>query len=113
MRLRSTVKSYRPTVPPLLVDGIARTTFDGHGNLKQVDAVAVGGALALVWRSGTGTCSLKSDCTGTMMLDNPGQPILQLAIVVSHSGDLMHTVVTNPGFAVTSDAERLEQRDDD
>jgi hypothetical protein len=99
--------------PPLVVDGIAKTTFDGNGNLKQVDAVAVNGDLAVVWRQGTGTYSLNSDCTGTMTLDNASQPILHLAILVSHGGDLIHTVVTNPGFAVTSDAERVVLRDDD
>jgi len=37
-----------------------------------------------------------------------GRPApLLLAILISHSGDLIHTVVTVPGFAVTSDAERV------
>src|SRR5215469_6960639 len=82
---------------PLLVDGIAKTTFDGNGNLTQVDAVAINGNIAAVWRSGT----------GTMTLINQGQAPLHLAILVSHSGDFIHTVVTVPGFAVTSDAERV------
>ena len=92
---------------PLLVDGIAKTTFDGNGNLTQVDAVAVNGNIAAIWRPGTGTYTLNSDCTGTMTLINQGQAPLHLAILVSHSGDLIHTVVTVPGFAVTSDAERV------
>ena len=92
---------------PLLVDGIAKTTFDGNGNLTQVDAVAINGNIAAVWRPGTGTYTLNSDCTGTMTLINQGQAPLHLAMLVSHSGDLIHTVVTVPGFAVTSDAERV------
>jgi len=49
-----------------------------------------------------------------MTLVNQDQPPLHLAIVVSHSGDIIHTVVTDPGLAVTSDAERvLAPRDDD
>ena len=91
----------------LLVDGIAKTTFDGNGNLVQVDAVATNGNIPVVWRPGTGTYNLSADCTGTMTLVNPNQPTLHLAIVVSHSGDVIHTVVTDPGVAVTSDAERL------
>src|SRR5437762_13835316 len=39
---------------PLVVGGIAKTTFDGNGNLTQVDAVAVNGDLSQVWRPGTG-----------------------------------------------------------
>lgn len=102
-----------PNAPPLIVDGVARTTFDGNGGLKQVDAVSVSGVISPIWRPGTGTYSLNSDCTGTMTLDVSGEPILHLVIVVGHSGDLIHSVVTNPGLAVTSDAERLVSRDDD
>jgi hypothetical protein len=99
---------------PLLVDGIAKTTFDGNGNLTQVDAVAVSGHIALVWRPGTGTYTLNSDCTGTMTLVNQDQPPLHLAILVSHAGDIIHTVVTDPNVAVTSDAERVRApRDED
>jgi hypothetical protein len=94
----------------LVVDGIAKTTFDGNGNLTQVDAVAVNGNPLQVWRPGTGTYSVNPDCTGTMTLLIPDQPPLHLAILVSGSGDLIHTVVTDPGFAVTSDAERILSR---
>ena len=92
---------------PLIIDGVAKTTFDGYGNLTQVDAVAVDGNLAQVWRPGTGAYTLNPDCTGTMTIFNQNQPALHLAIVVSHAGDIIHTVVTDPGFAVTSDAERV------
>jgi hypothetical protein len=92
---------------PLLVAGIAKTTFDGDGNLTQVDAVAVNGSIAEVWRHGTGTYTLNPDCSGTMTLINDGQAPLHLAILVSQSGNIIHTVVTDPGFAVTSDAEKV------
>jgi hypothetical protein len=92
---------------PLLVDGIARTTFDGNGNLTQADAVAVNGNIPLVWRPGTGTYTLNPDCTGTMTLVNQGQAPLHLAILVSQSGGLIHAVVTDPGFAITADADRV------
>jgi hypothetical protein len=35
---------------PLVVDGIAKTSFDGGGNVAQVDAVVLNGDLPLVWR---------------------------------------------------------------
>lgn len=72
-----------------------------------MDAVAINGNIALLWRPGMGTYTLKSDCTGTMILINQGQAPLHLAILVSRSGELIHTVVTTPGVAVTSDAERM------
>jgi hypothetical protein len=97
---------------PLIVDGIAKTTFDGDGEFTQVDAVAINGNIALVWRPGTGTYTVNPDCTGTMTLINTGQPTLHLAIVVSQSGNHIHTVVTNPGVAVTSDAERVWAHED-
>jgi hypothetical protein len=97
---------------PLLVDGIAKTTFDGDGELTQVDAVAINGNIALVWRPGTGTYTVNSDCTGTMTLISTGQPTLHLAIIVSQSGNHIHTVVTDPGFATTSDAERVWAHED-
>lgn len=92
------------------IDGIAKTTFDGNGNFVQVDAVAVNGNIPVVWLPGTGSYNVDSDCTGTMTLINPGQPPLHLAILVSKSGDIIHAVVTDAGFAVTSDAERVVSR---
>jgi hypothetical protein len=74
----------------------------------------VNGHIPLVWRPGTGTYAVNSNCTGTMTLVNKDQAPLHLAIVVSHSGDIIHTAVTDPGLAVTSDAERvLAPRDDE
>jgi hypothetical protein len=97
---------------PLLVDGVAKTTFDGDGNLTQVDAVAINGNIPLIWRPSTGTYTVNSDCTGTMTLISTGQPTLHLAILVSQSGNHIHTVVTDPGFATTSDAERVWAHED-
>ena len=92
---------------PIPIVGLARTTFDGNGNLTQLDTVAVNGHIALVWRPSTGTYTVNPNCTGTITLVTPGQPTLHLAILVSHSGDLIHDVVVDPGFAVTADAERV------
>lgn len=48
----------------LLIDGLAKTTFDGQGNLTQLDAIAVNGNVAPGWRTSTGTYSVDADCTG-------------------------------------------------
>jgi hypothetical protein len=97
---------------PVLVDGIAKTTFDGHGELTQVSAVAFNGNIPLVWSPSTGSYTVNSDCTGTMTLISQSQPPLQFAILVSQSGNHIHTVVTNPGFAATSDGEPVRGDDD-
>jgi hypothetical protein len=97
---------------PLLVDGIAKTTFDGDGELTQVSAVAINGNIPLVWSPSTGAYTVNADCTGSMTLISTGQPTLHLAILVSQSGNHIHTVVTDPGFATTSDAERVWAHED-
>jgi len=97
---------------PLLVDGIAKTTFDGDGELTQADTVAVNGHIEGVWHPSTGAYTVNSDCTGTMTLISTGQPTLHLAILVSQSGNHIHAVVTDPGLATTSDAERVWAHED-
>jgi microcystin-dependent protein len=97
---------------PLLVDGIAKTTFGGNGELTQVSAVAINGNIPSIWSPSSGTYTVNSDCTGTMTLISTGQPPLHLAILVSQSGNHIHTVITDRGFAATSDAERIWARED-
>ncbi len=97
---------------PILVDGIAKTTFDGDGELTQVAAVAINGNIPLIWSPSTGTYTVNSDCTGTMTLTSPGQPTLHFAILVSQSGNHIHNVITDPGFATTADAERVWAHED-
>src|SRR6266446_7554316 len=97
---------------PLLVDGIAKTTFDGDGKLTQVAAVAINGNIPLIWSPSTGAYTVNSDCTGTMTQLGKDELTLHFAILVSQSGNHIHTVVTDPGFAATSDAERVWAHED-
>jgi len=91
----------------LLVDGLAKTTFDGNGNLTQLDAVAVNGNVAPGWRLSTGTYSVNPDCTGTQTIVISGMPDLHLQIIVAQSGNKIHQVATNPGLATTAEGERV------
>jgi hypothetical protein len=91
----------------LLVDGVAKETFDGNGNETQVDAVAIGGNLTPGWRPGTGTYSVSADCTGTQTIVVPGMPDLHLQIIVAQSGNTIRQVVIDPGFATTAEGERV------
>ena len=93
--------------PPLLVDGLTKTTFDGNGNLTQLDAVAVNGNVAPGWASNTGTYSVNPDCTGTATVTNGSQPPVHLQIIVAQSGNTIHDMVIDPGFATTGEADRV------
>lgn len=88
------------------VDGIALTTFDGAGNMSQFDVVSHNGTVAEIWRPGSGPYTVNADCTGTLQINAAGSPPLNLQFVVARQGSEIHTVVTNDGFAITSDAVR-------
>jgi hypothetical protein len=92
---------------PLIVDGVAKTTFDGNGGLTQLDTVAANGDVPPDWRVSTGTYSVNPDCTGTFTVTNDPQPPIHARMIVAQSGNTIHAVVTDPGFATTSDAERV------
>jgi len=91
----------------LLIDGLAKTTFDGNGNLTQLDAIAVNGNVAPGWASNTGTYSVNSDCTGTFTVTNGNQPPVHLQMIVAQSGNTIHDMVIDPGFATTAEGERV------
>jgi hypothetical protein len=85
--------------PALLVRGLAMTSFDGHGNLSQVDFVTINGAPSgSDWRPGTGTYDVNPDCTGTAEIQfTDGQPPLHLRMVVVDGGrQVMNIVEGNP-----------------
>src|SRR5882762_8357065 len=71
---------FLPNGSTLLIDGLAKTTFDGDGNLKQLDAVAANGNVAPGWRVSTGTYSVDPDCTGTVTVSNGDQPPIHTQI---------------------------------
>ena len=94
--------------PTLYIDGLARTTFDGEGNVSELDAIAVNGNLAPGWAYNTGTYSVNPDCTGTITVTNGNQPLVHLQFVVAQSGNTMHEMTTDPGFATTAEGERIK-----
>jgi hypothetical protein len=93
------------------VIGVALTTFDGAGNLTQIDNIhgsISGYPPSAVDRPGTGTYALNENCTGTISLTNEGAPTLTLHIVVVKGGKEIRTVVTNPlPSMVTSNGVRV------
>jgi len=95
-----------PDGTTLLVSGIDKVTFDGNGNLSQLDAVAINGNLAPGFRPGKGTYSVNPNCTGTQTITIDGTPDLHLQFIVSQAGKVIRQVVTDPGFATTAEGER-------
>ena len=100
---------FLPDTSTILIDGIAKQTFDGRGNVTQVDAVADNGNLAPGWRPGTGTYSVNPDCTGTETLVVPGMPDLHIQFIVAQGGNTIHQVVIDPGVATTAEGERVSK----
>ena len=94
------------------VAGVALTTFDGYGNLTQVDHVTHNGVVPVeAWRPATGTYSVNPDCTGTFTFTpqptNPadGGPALTVFFVIAQSGAEIRTAVSGspntPPFAAS------------
>jgi len=100
---------FLPNGTTVVVDGIARETYDGRGNETQVDAVAMNGILdAPGWRPSTGTYSVNPDCTGTQTIVIPGNPDVHVQLIVAQSGNTIHQVVIDPGVAATAEGERVK-----
>jgi len=92
------------TVTMVRRDGIAMTHFDGQGGLTQVD-YALGNGVPQgpveAFREGeSGHYTVNPDCTGTAQIRFPAPPgaasgaTIDLIFVLSHSGEAIHTVVT-------------------
>ena len=103
---------FLPDGSTLLLDGLAKQTFDGNGNFTQVDAVAANGNLTPGWRPGSGTYSVNPDCTGTQTIVIPGNPDLHTQFIVSQSGNMIRGMVIDPGFASTAEGERVRSREE-
>ena len=86
-----------PALPaPLPLRAVAVTTFDGKGGLTQVDHYVVGGTPPQTpWQSSSGTYSVNPNCTGTLVLNVPGNPLspFRLAFVIVKQGQEIRTVV--------------------
>ena len=98
---------FLPDGSTVLLDGLAKQTFDGNGNFTQVDAVAANGNLPPGWRPGSGTYSVNPDCTGTQTIVIPGNRDVHLQFIVAQSGNTIHQVVIDPGVAATAEGERI------
>lgn len=89
--------------------GVALTTFDGEGNLSQVDSVVIGGSQVADFTHppASGTYSVNDNCSGTFTIEfRDGRPPVTVDFVVVDSGKEIDTVVLPPPGAVGSLATR-------
>ena len=97
-------------VPPgttLPVRALALIHFDGKGSLTVMDYFVINGQpQGTDWSPGTGTYTVNSNCTGTMMITKPGGPSTQSNIVVVRGGKEIRTVLVSD--ALTSIGTRVE-----
>jgi hypothetical protein len=83
------------------VSGVALTTFDGFGNLTQIDNIVHNGVVPVEdWRPANGSYTVNSDCTGTFTFTpaptNPADagPALKVHFVLTNAGAQILTSVT-------------------
>jgi hypothetical protein len=84
--------------PTGLQEGVAMTTFDGHGGLAQTDTVTAGGNVLADFTHpvASGTYQVNSDCTGTFTISfKDGRPAVNTSFVVVEGGLEIDTVVTS------------------
>ena len=80
---------------------VGMTHFDGKGNFTGVEHTVINGIpLELDWTANSGTYSVNSNCTGTMVLNTPNSPVpLSLFFVVVRQGREFHTVLDSNAIA--------------
>jgi hypothetical protein len=104
-----TAPSGPPPAPLQQIIGVSIGHYDGAGNFTQTDNIhgSITG-FATPDRPGSGTYSIKEDCTGVSMLLNPGQPPLELRFVVVDKGKEVRVAVMSPAnVMVTSNGRKL------
>ena len=67
------------------------------------------------WTPATGWYRINADCTGEMELDIPGSPFTPviLRLSVGANGTHINTVVSKPGYVVSSTGTKVDQDKDD
>jgi len=90
--------------PGLQFRGVVMQHYDGKGNLTQVDHIVTGGfPPAEEWTPGSGTYTVNSNCTGSAVINIPGNPlspVLLHFVVVKHGREIHQVVDANAVTAV-------------
>src|SRR5882724_11244995 len=89
--------------PGLQFRGVVMQRYDGKGTFTQVDHIVFNGVPpAEEWTPGSGTYAVNPNCTGSAVINVPGNPLspIILHFVLVRDGKEIHTVVE--ANAVTS-----------
>jgi len=95
--------------PGLQFRGVVMQHYDGKGNFTQVDHIVVSGVPpAEEWTPGSGTYAVNPNCTGSAVINVPGNPLspINLHFVVVNQGKEIHQVVD--ANLVTAVGKRVE-----
>jgi hypothetical protein len=82
--------------PGIQFRGVVMQHYDGRGNLRQVDHVVTNGMPPTEeWTPGKGTYTVNPNCTGTAVINIPGNPLspINLHFVVVRGGKEIRQVV--------------------
>jgi hypothetical protein len=82
--------------PGIQLRGLALQHYDGRGNFTQVDHIVENGMAPVTeWRPGSGTYTVNANCTGSAVINVPGDPSspVNLHFVVVNQGKEIHQVV--------------------
>jgi hypothetical protein len=91
------------------IRGVILQEYDGNGHLTQVEHVVVDGAPpSEEWTPGSGTYTVKPDCTGSAPIPVPssGAPPLVVFFVVTKHGRMVREV--SNGNAITATGEKVD-----
>jgi hypothetical protein len=91
------------------IRGVILQEYDGNGHLTQVEHVVVDGAPpSEEWTPGSGTYTVKPDCTGsaTITVPSSGAPPLVVFFVVTKQGRMVREV--SNGNAITATGEKVD-----
>lgn len=107
--LTGTAASGPPPAPLQVIIGVGMVHFDGAGNFTQTDNIhgSITGFTAPD-RPGSGTYSIKEDCTGVSTLLIAGQPPVERRFVVVDKGRELRTAVMSPGTTMVTATARKQ-----
>jgi len=90
------------------VVGVAIQVFDGVGGFTQTDNVKGSLSGITLNRSGSGTYSINTDCTGTYTVHNPeAPPIVNQLVIVDNGQSFMTAVVSPQPVLVTATGRKM------
>ena len=91
--------------------GVVLRTYDGHGNIDQVDNVKGSITGIVPDRPGFGTYEVNPDCTGIARFESaPGVPIEERLVIVDNGREIRTMTASPAPVMVTGIHQRIHTR---